>query len=49
MQAVYRMEVFGDGAGALRLDAYDSGEERLATILESNRLQWACGGRPSGP
>ena len=41
LQAVYRMDVFGDGAGALRLDAYDSGEERLATILESNRLQWA--------
>jgi 2-octaprenylphenol hydroxylase len=41
LQAVYRMDVFGDDAGALRLDAYDSGEERLATILESNRLQWA--------
>lgn len=40
LQAVYRMDVFGDDAGALRLDAYDSGAERLATILESNRLQW---------
>jgi len=41
LQAVYRMDVFGDDAGALRLDAYDSGAERLATILESTRLQWA--------
>ncbi|HYP68248.1 MAG TPA: UbiH/UbiF family hydroxylase [Thiobacillaceae bacterium] len=41
LQAVYRMDVFGDGAGVLRLDAYDSGTGRLATILESGRLQWA--------
>jgi 2-octaprenylphenol hydroxylase len=33
--------VFGDAAGVLRLDAYDSGVGRLATILESSRLQWA--------
>jgi 2-octaprenyl-6-methoxyphenol hydroxylase len=41
LQAVYCMEVCGDAAGSLTLDAYDSGVERLATILESGRLQWA--------
>jgi 2-octaprenyl-6-methoxyphenol hydroxylase len=41
LQAVYRMDVFGDDTGVLRLDAYDSGAGRLATILESGRLQWA--------
>jgi 2-polyprenylphenol 6-hydroxylase len=41
IQPVYRMVVHGDESGAITLDAYDSGVERLATILESNRLQWA--------
>ncbi len=41
MQAVHRMEVLGDATGSLTLDAYDSGVGRLATILESGRLQWA--------
>lgn len=41
LQAVYRMAVHGDKTGAITLDAYDAGVERLATILESGRLQWA--------
>ncbi|MGA7179141.1 MAG: UbiH/UbiF family hydroxylase [Thiobacillaceae bacterium] len=41
IQAVYRMRVHGDEAGAITLDSYDSGVERLASILESTRLQWA--------
>jgi 2-polyprenylphenol 6-hydroxylase len=40
MQAVHRMAVYGDGRGAMTLDAYDSGVERLATIVEGGRLQW---------
>jgi 2-octaprenylphenol hydroxylase len=41
LQAVYRMDVYGDTQGHLRFDAYESGMARLATILESNRLQHA--------
>lgn len=41
LQAVYRMDVYGDAKGHLRFDAYESGLGRLATILESNRLQHA--------
>ena len=41
LQAVYRMDVRGDGGGFLRLDSYEGGVERLATILESGRLQQA--------
>lgn len=41
LQPVYRMDVRGDGAGFLRLDSYEGGVERLATILESGRLQHA--------
>ena len=41
LQAVYRMDVYGDAQGHLRFDAYESGLGRLATILESNRLQHA--------
>ncbi len=39
LQAVYRMDVYGDAQGHLRFDAYEAGIARLATILESNRLQ----------
>lgn len=41
VQPVYRMDVAGDTTGAIRLDAYESGVSRLATILESGRLQHA--------
>ena len=41
LQAVYRMDVYGDAQGHLRFDAYQSGLARLATILESSRLQHA--------
>jgi len=41
LQAVYRMEVYGDAQGHLRFDAYESAIARLATILESSRLQHA--------
>lgn len=41
LQAVYRMDVYGDAQAHLRFDAYESGIARLATILESNRLQQA--------
>ena len=41
LQAVYRMDVYGDAQGHLRFDAYDAGLGRLATILESSRLQHA--------
>ena len=41
LQPVYRMDVMGDGAGAIRLDAYESGVSHLATIAESGRLQHA--------
>lgn len=40
-QAVYRMDVHGDASGHLLLDAYAAGVPRLATILESSRLQQA--------
>lgn len=38
-QPVYRMEVAGDAGGRLRMDAYEAGVPKLATILENNRLQ----------
>ena len=41
LQAVYRMDVRGDAGGLLRLDSYEGGVERLATLLESARLQQA--------
>lgn len=41
IQPVFRMDVAGDGSGAVRLDAYAAGVPRLATILESGRLQSA--------
>ena len=41
LQPVFRMDVAGDAGGALRLDAYESGVSRLATIVESGRLQHA--------
>lgn len=41
IQAVYRMDVYGDAQGHIRFDAYESGMARLATILESSRLQHA--------
>jgi 2-octaprenyl-6-methoxyphenol hydroxylase len=41
MQAVYRMDVSGDQGGRLRFDAYEAGVERLATIVESSRVQHA--------
>lgn len=41
IQTVFRMDVAGDAAGAIRLDAYESGVSHLATIVESVRLQHA--------
>ncbi len=41
LQAIYRMDVQGDTNGQLRFDAYESGVDRLATIVESGRLQFA--------
>ncbi len=41
MQPVYRMDVHGDANGELVLDAYEAGVPKLATILESVRLQHA--------
>lgn len=41
LQAIERMDVAGDAGGRLRFDAYAAGVARLATILESNRLQYA--------
>ncbi len=41
IQPVFRMDVAGDASGAVRLDAYEAGVPRLATILESGRLQSA--------
>ena len=41
IQPVYRMDVAGDAAGAIRLDAYESGVSHLAAIAESGRLQHA--------
>lgn len=41
LQAIYRMDVYGDAQAHLRFDAYESGLPRLATILESGRLQHA--------
>ncbi len=39
VQAVYRMDVHGDAEGELVLDAYEAGVPKLASILESARLQ----------
>lgn len=41
VQAVYRMDVHGDTEGHLVMDAYDAGVPKLASILESGRLQHA--------
>ena len=41
VQNVYRMDVHGDASGELVLDAYEAGVPKLATILESARLQHA--------
>ncbi|MEQ1591103.1 MAG: FAD-dependent oxidoreductase [Thiobacillaceae bacterium] len=41
LQAIYRMDVQGDANGHIRFDAYESGVARLATIVESGRLQQA--------
>ena len=41
IQPVFRMDVAGDAAGAMRLDAYESGVPHLAAIVESGRLQHA--------
>lgn len=41
VQTVYRMDVHGDASGELVLDAYAAGVPKLATILESARLQHA--------
>lgn len=41
VQPVYRMDVSGDAGGELLMDAYESGVPRLASILESGRLQEA--------
>jgi 2-octaprenylphenol hydroxylase len=41
VQPVYRMDVAGDAAGAIRLDAYEAGVSHLAVIVESGRLQHA--------
>lgn len=41
VQTVYRMDVHGDASGELVLDAYAAGVPKLATILESTRLQHA--------
>lgn len=41
IQPVFRMDVAGDDGGAVRLDAYEAGVPRLATILESGHLQSA--------
>ncbi len=41
LQAVYRMDIAGDGTGAVRLDAYAAGTSHLAHIFESGRLQHA--------
>jgi 2-polyprenylphenol 6-hydroxylase len=41
VQPVFRMDVAGDAAGAIRLDAYAAGVSHLAAIVESGRLQHA--------
>ncbi|OYY81831.1 MAG: 2-octaprenyl-3-methyl-6-methoxy-1,4-benzoquinol hydroxylase [Hydrogenophilales bacterium 16-62-9] len=41
IQPVFRMDVAGDLAGAIRLDAYESGVPQLAFIAENGRLQHA--------
>ncbi|MBI1284549.1 MAG: UbiH/UbiF family hydroxylase [Thiobacillus sp.] len=41
VQPVFRMDVAGDAAGGIRLDAYESGVSHLAAIVESGRLQHA--------
>lgn len=41
LEAVLRMDVAGDAGGDVRLDAYQAGVPRLATILESGQLQHA--------
>lgn len=41
VQLVYRMDVHGDAEGELVLDAYEAGVPKMASILESARLQHA--------
>jgi 2-polyprenylphenol 6-hydroxylase len=41
VQTVFRMDVRGDAGGHLRLDSYETGVPKLASILESDRLQLA--------
>jgi 2-octaprenylphenol hydroxylase len=41
VQPVFRMDIAGDMAGSIRLDAYESGVSHLAAIVESGRLQHA--------
>lgn len=41
VQPVFRMDVAGDAAGMIRLDAYEAGVSHLAAIVESGRLQQA--------
>jgi 2-octaprenyl-6-methoxyphenol hydroxylase len=41
VQPVFRMDVAGDAAGMIRLDAYEAGVSHLAAIVESGRLQHA--------
>ncbi len=41
VQTVYRMDVSGDRQGNLLMDAYEAGVPKLASILESGRLQQA--------
>lgn len=41
VQSVFRMDVSGDRTGEMVLDAYEGGVPKLASILESGRLQHA--------
>jgi 2-octaprenyl-6-methoxyphenol hydroxylase len=41
MQTVFRMDVHGDREGGMVMDAYEAGVPKLASILESGRLQQA--------
>jgi len=48
LQSVYRMRVFGDRDGEIGFSAYETGLERLATTVESGRLQHALWQRLDG-
>lgn len=41
VQTVFRMDVHGDREGGMVMDAYEAGVPKLASILESGRLQQA--------